>query len=174
MKKIAACIVIGVLFGTGVFAQEQERKAGPTITEWLKGLQNKIASIMPKKTVNVSTGVAGVRGAKEDSQVKLYWKGKRVDTLVTEEEMAKFKDCLKIAETGDRDASIKKLEEFMKTYPDSTLIPDAKKTLDLVKAMPRPEQKPQEQVQKPAGQKPDASAAGQMAAARENKKEEQK
>ena len=36
-------------------------------------------------------------------------------------------------EKGDRTGAIKELAEFMKQYPDSALIPDAKKTLDLVK-----------------------------------------
>jgi TolA-binding protein len=134
MKKLFAVILMLVLSGSMVLAQEQEKKIRPTITEWLKGLQQKIAQLAPKKSVPVSTGVAGVRGAKEDSQVKLYWKGKKGEEAVTEEELAEFKEGINSAEKGDRANAVRKLEEFMKLYPDSALVPDAKKTLDLVKA----------------------------------------
>jgi len=115
---------------TAALAQEQK---GSALSDWLKGIQKKIGKIVPKKALPQSTGVAGVRGAKEDSSVKLYWKGKKGDELVTEEEMGKFKEGLESAAKGDRAGAIQGLEAFMKQYPDSALIPDAKKTLDLVK-----------------------------------------
>jgi len=129
-KKLFVCIVIAGLCCATAMAQEQK---GSALSEWLKGMQKKITKIMPKKTPPQSTGVAGVRGAKEDSSVKLYWKGKKGDEPVTEDEMGKFKEGLESAAKGERAAAINVLEEFMKQYPDSALIPDAKKTLDLVK-----------------------------------------
>jgi len=117
-----------------VFAQDQERKAGPSIAEWLKGLEKKLEQIVPSKSVPLSTVVVGARSANEDSQPKLYWKGKKVDEVVTEEEFAKFKAAIAAVEKGDSTGAIKDLAEFMKQYPDSALIPDAKKTFDLVKA----------------------------------------
>jgi len=129
-KKLFAFIVIAGLCCTTALAQEQK---GSALSEWLKGMQKKISKIVPKKAPPQSTSVAGVRGAKEDSSVKLYWKGKKGDELVTEEEMGKFKEALESAAKGDRTGAIKGFEELMKQYPDSALIPDAKKTLDLVK-----------------------------------------
>ena len=137
-KKLFACIVIAGLCCTTALAQEQKRSA---LTEWLKGMSSKISKIVPKKAPPQGTAIAGVRGAKEDSTVKLYWKGKKGDEPVTEEEMGKFKEALESAEKGDRSGAIKMLEEFMKKYPDSALIPDAKKTLDLVKLEPMEESK---------------------------------
>jgi TolA-binding protein len=122
-------------------AQEQQKTFGPSISEWLKGLQKKLEQIVPRESVPLSTGVAGVRGAREDSQPKLYWKGKKDDEAVTEEELTKFKSAVDAAEKGDRSGAIKELEEFMKQHPDSALIPDAKKTLDLVKAAGKEEKK---------------------------------
>jgi hypothetical protein len=154
MKK-TLFIVIAVLLACGTaLAQEQERKTGPRIAEWLKGLQQKIALIAPKKIVPVSTGVAGVRGAKEDTQVKLYWKGKKGEEAVSEEELAEFKQAVECAEKGDSATAVKELEEFMKKFPDSCLIPDAKKTLDIVKAEPA-EPKPEEKMEIKAEQKPE-------------------
>lgn len=139
-KKLFVFIVIAGLCCTTALAQEQK---GSALSEWLQGVRKKIEKIQPKKARPQSTGVAGVRGAKEDSSVKLYWKGKKGDEPVTEEEMAKFKEGLEIAAKGDRAGAIKALEEFMKQYPDSALIPDAKKTLDLVKLEEKEEEKPE-------------------------------
>ena len=52
---------------------------------------------------------------------------------VTEEEMSEFKKGIKLAVKGEWTEAVKELQGFMKQYPDSALIPDAKKTLDLVK-----------------------------------------
>ncbi len=142
-KTSVLLLIVGLCFSTA-FAQEQQRKPGPTIAEWLKGLQQKIAHIAPKKTVPMSTGVAGVRGAKEDAQAKLYWKGKKGEETVSEEELALFRKGVDFAGDGDKAAAIRELEEFMKKFPDSSLVPDAKKTLDLVKAEKKSEEKPDE------------------------------
>lgn len=163
MKKMWVIIVLLAAGSAIAAAQEQERKPGPTISEWLKGLQQKISQIAPKKTIPVSTGVAGVRGAREDAQVKLYWKGKHGEEAVSEEELREFREALGPIEKDDRAGAIKGLEKFMKQYPDSALIPDAKKTLDLVKAEGKqaapadvkPEQKQEEKkAEKKEEQKP--------------------
>lgn len=150
MKKIIsiAIVLMFSLSGTAAVAQEQEKKPGPSIAEWLKGLQRKMEQIIPKKSIPVSTGVAGVRGAKEDSQVKLYWKGKKAEDAVSEQELTGFKEGVDLASNGDKAGAIRQLEEFMKQFPDSALIPDAKKTLDLVKAEPKPEEKAEEKEEK--------------------------
>jgi TolA-binding protein len=132
-KKIFALVLIFGLCSLTAVAQETQEKKSTGLSDWLRGIQKKIEQIIPKKTLPVTTGVAGVRGAKEDSQVKLYWKGKKGDESVTEGELAKFKTGIDLAEKGDKQASIKELEDFMKQYPDSPLIPDVKKTMDMVK-----------------------------------------
>jgi TolA-binding protein len=133
-KKIFALVLTFGLCFTVVAAQETQEKKGTGLSDWLRGIQKKIEQIIPKKSLPVTTGVAGVRGAKEDSQVKLYWKGKKGDESVTEDELAKFKAGIDLAAKGDKQASIKELEDFMKQYPDSPLIPDVKKTMEMVKA----------------------------------------
>jgi TolA-binding protein len=134
-KKIFALVLIVGLCSLAAAAQEtQGKKESTGLSDWLRSIQKKIEQIIPKKSLPVTTGVAGVRGAKEDSQVKLYWKGKKGDESVTEGELAKFKAGVDFAAKGDKQASVKELEDFMKQYPDSPLIPDVKKTLDMVKA----------------------------------------
>ena len=133
-KKLSAVIVLMVMCCTVATAQTPEKKAGPGISEWIKGLQQKIAQLIPKKSVSQETVVAGVRGAKENASTTLYWKGKKGEEPVTEEELAEFKKGVDLAAGGNQAEAVKVLQEFMKQHPDSALIPDAKKTVDLVKA----------------------------------------
>ena len=142
MKKSFFVILMLILSCSTVFALEQETRRGSVMTDWLRSLQQKIAQLTPKKSMPMNTSVAGVRGARENSQAKLYWKGKKGDEAVSEEELSEFKEGLEAIEKGDGPRAIRELEEFMKLYPDSALIPDVKKTLDLVKAEPV---KPEEQ-----------------------------
>ncbi len=137
-KAMALVLTMGLCAAVALAQEQEQGKKGPSISEWLKSLQRKVEQIVPKKATPMSTGVAGTRGAKEDSQAKLYWKGKKGDEAVTEEELAKFKAGLDLAEKGDRAGSIKELEDFMGRYPDSALIPDAKKTMEMVKAEGKP------------------------------------
>ena len=133
MKKMLSMIASMLLLCT--FAQAQDAgKSGAGVAEWLRSIQKKIEQLVPKKTVSLSTSVAGVRGAKENTKQKLYWKGKAGEEPVTEEELGKFRSGVEFAANGDGAAAARELEAFMKQYPDSALIPDAKKTLDLVKA----------------------------------------
>jgi len=132
IKKISALVVILILCLSAVATAEEQGKKEGGFADWLKSIQRKISQIVPKKTVNMSTGVAGVRGAKEDSVARLYWKGKKGAAPVSEEELKEFKEGLDRAESGDKAGAIHEFEEFMKLYPDSALIPDVKKTLDLI------------------------------------------
>ncbi len=137
IKKVFVILALTGFSIAIAFAQESgQEKQGPRISEWLKSIQHKIAQLVPKKSVQTSTSVAGVRGAKESSQTRLYWKGKAGEEPVTEEELVQFKKSVDLAAKGDAAGAVAELQEFMKQHPDSALIPDAKKTLDLVKAEP--------------------------------------
>ena len=134
IKKLFAFIVIVSVCCTVALAQTQDKKVGPGISVWLKVLKQKIVQIIPKKGISQETVIAGVRGAKENASTTLYWKGKKGEEPVTEEELAEFKKGVDLAVSGERAEAAKVLQEFMKHHPDSALIPDAKKTADLVKA----------------------------------------
>jgi TolA-binding protein len=132
-KSIALVMTLG-LFAAAAAAQEQGTTTASGLSTWLKGLSKKIERVVTRKAPPVSTAVAGVRGAKQDGKGRLYWKGKAGEEAVTEEELAAFKAALDLAERGDQAAAVNELEKFMSRYPDSTLIPDAAKTVSLVKA----------------------------------------
>jgi hypothetical protein len=137
-NKLSALIMITMLFCSPALAQVQK---GLSLADWLKMVQKKIESIVPKKIQPLSTGVAGVRGARDDASIKLYWKGKESDEPVTEEEMTGFKAAISLAARGERAAAVTGLETFLTRYPDSALIPDAKRTLDLLKVEASEEKK---------------------------------
>jgi len=166
-KTIIAFSLLALCFTTAV-AQEKKESG---VSSWFKELQKKIDIISPRKNLSVSTGVAGVRGAKDDSSKnKLYWKGKKGEEPVTEEELKEFKEGLALAEAGKKPEAIHEFEEFLKQFPDSALVPDAKKSLDMMKAEakaepvpetktePKAEQKAETQPEVKAEQKPDPKA----------------
>ena len=131
-NKLVMLIVIIGLFCTTALAGEQK---GSALADWLTVVQQKVNAIVPKRTLPPSTGDAGVRGAKEETFVKLYWKGKKTGKeQVTEDELTEFKAAIEHAVRGEREVAITGLGKFLEQYPDSALVPDAKKTLDLVKA----------------------------------------
>ncbi len=136
-------IVLGMLALCITTASAQEKKESG-MSSWFKELQKKIDIIAPRKSLSVSTGVAGVRGAKDDSNKnKLYWKGKKGEEPVTEEELKDFKEGLTFAEAGKKPEAIQAFEEFLKQHPDSALVPDARKSLDLLKAETKAEPVPE-------------------------------
>ncbi|MCK9419947.1 MAG: hypothetical protein M0R70_11275 [Nitrospirae bacterium] len=136
-NKLAALIIITGLCCTTALAQEQK---GLSLADWIKVVQKKIDKIVPKKIQPLSTGEAGMRGIKEDASVKLYWKGKKSEEPVTEEEMKELKAVIDLIGKDDRAAAITVMEKFLTQYPSSALIPDAKKMLDLLK-IETPEEK---------------------------------
>ena len=132
-KKIFTAILVVLLgFSTMAIAEEPAKKESG-FSEWLKSMQHKVNQLVPKKSVPLTTGVAGVRGAKEDSHAKLYWKGKKGDEAINEEELSEFKEGLDLAAKGDTPGAIHEFDEFLKLYPDSALVPDVKKSLDMAK-----------------------------------------
>lgn len=147
-KLISLAVVLSLCCATSVLAQE---KSDSPLMAWIKSIQQKIDQLVPKKALPLTTGVAGTRGAKEESATKLYWKGKKGDEAVTVEELKTFKSGVDLASQGNREGSVKALEEFMKQYPDSALVPDAKKTMDLVKAAGASKKEEPKEVKKEAG-----------------------
>jgi TolA-binding protein len=132
-KKLGTAVLV-VLLGICTMAiAEEPAKKESGFSEWLKSMQQKVSQLVPKKSVSMSTGVAGVRGTKEDMHAKLYWKGKKGEEAINEEELAEFKEGLDRAAKGDTAGAIHEFDEFLKMYPDSALVPDVKKAFDLAK-----------------------------------------
>ncbi len=135
MKRAISLIVFMMVVSASAMAQEQKPAVkNDGLMGWLKALQRKVEQLSSKRTIPVSTNVAGIRGAKEDEKAKLYWKGKKGDESVTDEELTAFKSAVDLAASGDNPSAAKALEQFIAKFPDSPFLPDAKKTLDMVKS----------------------------------------
>lgn len=134
MKKLALIVLVaGLVAGgaAGAGAAAAEKDEG--LMGWLKALQRRIETLTPQRSVQLSTGVAGIRGAKDDEQAKLYWKGKDEAAPVTADELEMFGAAVERALKGENAEAAKDLEAFLARYPDSPLTADAKKTLELMK-----------------------------------------
>ncbi len=134
MRRIMLMATFMLVIAGAASAQEKMEQQESGLASWLRNMQKKLDIVNPRKTPPVTTGVAGVRGSKEEGKTKLYWKGKKGEEQVSEEELAEFKAALELAGNGESAAAARGLERFLQQYPDSALVPDAKRTLDLVKA----------------------------------------
>lgn len=73
-----------------------------------------------------TTQVAGVRGAESTaSQLKPYWKGDRANDPAYAQEVDAFNKAQELADAGDMPQSAKAFDDFLKSYPKSTLKPNA-------------------------------------------------
>jgi TolA-binding protein len=127
MKKIMI-LMLGLLLTANAPADE-EKKAEEGL---LDALRKKIELLMPKKKLQTTTAVGGVRGSKADAN-DLYWKGEKKDEGIDADELAAFDEALALAESGEMIKAEKLLVAFIKNYPGSQLREDAEQALVYVK-----------------------------------------
>lgn len=130
----ATIVIIGLALTTASYAADE--KKGATFDAFRK----KIELLTPKKKLQTTTAVGGVRGSKSDAN-ELYWKGEMFGGAIDAEELAAFDEALTLAEAGNTAPAEKGLKAFMQKYPDSSLKADAEQALALLKteAMPKTE-----------------------------------
>jgi TolA-binding protein len=138
MKKMII-LLLGLLLTSNALADE-ERKADEGL---LDTLRKKIEMLMPKKKLQTTTAVGGVRGSKADAN-DLYWKGEEAEEGIDADELAAFDEALSLAEAGEMAAAEKGLKAFVKSYPSSQLREDAEQALVYVmerQPLPKPTKK---------------------------------
>ncbi len=136
MKKITLLLLALLLTGNGLAEEAKQAEEG-----LLDSLRKKIEMLMPKKKLQTTTAVGGVRGSKADAN-DLYWKGEKGEEGIDADELAAFDDALSLAESGEMVEAEKQLTAFLKKYPASQLREDAEQALVYVKERhPLPEQK---------------------------------
>lgn len=96
------------------------------------GFRKKVESLTPKKKLQTTTAVGGVRGSQADAG-ELYWKGEITEQGIDAKELASFEAALSHAENGENELAEKALRSFMKEYPQSQLNGDAEQALALLK-----------------------------------------
>ena len=123
---ITGCLLLFVSLGLA----EEAVKEAPTF--W-QNIRTKIEKITPKQKPAVTTAVGGVRGTEHD-RTELYWKGEEKEFVVEAEEFTAFSEALESAENNDQEKAAQLFENFIKTYPQSLLIADAKQALKELQA----------------------------------------
>ncbi|MBU0728894.1 MAG: hypothetical protein KKE17_02150, partial [Proteobacteria bacterium] len=131
MKKIIAILMVLLLSVSLSFAGESHKKGASSF--WGK-LRRMIESVTPKKQLAVTTAVGGVRGAKNQAEGNLYWKGEETEKEISEDELVSFTNAVQTASEGDTNKAMNMFDEFIATYPESSFIEEAKEAREMLKA----------------------------------------
>ncbi len=131
MKKIIVFLITIAFIATFAYAGEEKKEKS-----FWDNLVKKMTRIVPKKKSRTytTTAVGGVRGAKDESTDKLYWKDKEIEMNVSQEEIDKFNNAVSLAVDGKGKAAEKGFEEFLAAYPKSPLKNDAQSALKELRA----------------------------------------
>jgi hypothetical protein len=129
MKRVAI-VVLGMTLGFGAAHAADDNSSG-----LFDSLRKKIEQLTPKKKLQTTNAVGGVRGAQADAD-ELYWKGEKKEQSIDADELAAFEEALNQAEAGNKTGAEKMLKDFLKKYPQSQLKPDAEQALALLKNPP--------------------------------------
>ena len=126
MKKIFTFIFIAACAcsSASIYA---DNNAGGTKSFWEK-LRTKIEGFTPQKKIAATNAVGGVRGALSDAS-DIYWKGEATHEVIDSDEMSAFKKAMNLGASGDATQAQAAFEEFIKTYPQSSLRKDADQAL---------------------------------------------
>ncbi|MFZ3072411.1 MAG: hypothetical protein WA162_04135 [Thermodesulfobacteriota bacterium] len=128
MKK--SLILPAVFFVFAISMQGFAYSADSSINSWLKSMAYRL-KVISKTEKTQSTAVVGVKGAEQTAKEdELYWK----QSPTKDEEIKRFTEAYDAAEKGKKDEAAIKLEGFVKDYPKSPLVKDAKAGIDALKA----------------------------------------
>ena len=128
MKK--SLVLLAAFFVFAVSMSGLAYSADSSINSWLKSMAYRL-KVISKAEKTQSTAVVGVKGAEQTGEGdELYWK----ESPTKDEEIKKFTEAYDAASTGDKDAALIRLEGFVKDYPKSPLVKDARAGIDAFKA----------------------------------------
>ena len=129
MKNAVKLIaVLSTVFFLGASVDTAE--AGGGFQYWLKTISYKLKVFTSGgETDDRRTAVVGVKGTKVESSDELYWK----QSDVTDEELSAFNSAVALAAEGKKDLAQADLEGFIKKYPESPFVQDAKEGLAFLK-----------------------------------------
>ncbi|MDO8989969.1 MAG: hypothetical protein Q7U91_10070 [Sideroxyarcus sp.] len=127
MKKLIALLVmLGVMLAAPAYSADEKQE----VSLWER-LRKKIELLTPKKKIQTTTAVGGVRGAQADAD-DVYWKGEAKVQPVDDEELAAFKKAIAQVDAGDMAGAQTAFSDFLKKHPDSRLREDAEQALALL------------------------------------------
>jgi hypothetical protein len=128
MKRIIFT-VSGVMLIVSVVLAGQDGKGDG----FWSALRSKLEKVTPTRKSTATTAVGGVRGAKNDEAVDIYWKGKNKRAEIGEDELEKFNLAVECRLKGENKLAQKHFEEFLHDYPNSTLRPEGLQAIEKLK-----------------------------------------
>jgi TolA-binding protein len=121
MKRLIALLVLlGVVLAAPAYSADEKQDG----SLWER-LRKKIELLTPKKKIQTTTAVGGVRGAQADAD-DVYWKGEAANSqTIDADELEAFKKAISLVEAGDVAGAHAAFSDFLKKHPDSRLREDA-------------------------------------------------
>ena len=120
MKRLIALLVLlGVVLAAPAYGADEKQDG----SLWER-LRKKIELLTPKKKIQTTTAVGGVRGAQADAD-DVYWKGEANTQSIDADELAAFKKAISLVDAGDVAGAQAAFSDFLKKHPDSRLREDA-------------------------------------------------
>lgn len=120
MKRLIALLVLlGVVLAAPAYSADEKQDG----SLWER-LRKKIELLTPKKKIQTTTAVGGVRGAQADAD-DVYWKGEANNQSIDADELAAFKKAMSLVDAGDVAGAHAAFSDFLKKHPDSRLREDA-------------------------------------------------
>ena len=120
MKRLIALLVLlGVVLAAPAYGADEKQDG----SLWER-LRKKIELLTPKKKIQTTTAVGGVRGAQADAD-DVYWKGEANNQSIDADELAAFKKAISLVDAGDVAGAQAAFSDFLKKHPDSRLREDA-------------------------------------------------
>lgn len=111
-------------------ARASKNSLSRSVRYWLKKMKKRIARSHAQH--NKLVAVAAVRGSRAKDAPPLYWKGKKNKGPVDLPELDEFDRAIQTALKGNRAEAALRLKKFIKAYPKSNLVDDAKQTLAML------------------------------------------
>ena len=112
-------------------AAQSDSSLRRSVRFWLQKMKKRVTRAQARH--NQVVAVAAVRGSEAPDSPPLYWKGKKAKGPVSPMELEAFDGAVESALSGSRADAIGRLENFLKSYPQSSLADDANATLSLLR-----------------------------------------
>jgi TolA-binding protein len=137
LKWIIAVWLLSMLAGPVAVATEQqaaairETETHSVFKGSMYSIWSKLRALSPKANVEETARgqvvvTAGIRGAEStDTALKPYWKEDRTDDPAYLQQLKSFNSAQELVDGGKLKEAIANLDNFMRQYPDSDLLPNA-------------------------------------------------
>lgn len=147
-NTVIILLALATLFGNTAAISEPEKKADSVVVKSesesvFKGLLYRVwgrlrafnPQLQTNKTRKRSVATMGVRGSETTTSIiEPYWKGDKTSDPVFIESLTEYTRAQELAEKGDLKSAVSALDQFIKDYEESELVPNAQFALAISQA----------------------------------------